>query len=510
MAKRPRPSASPTTHVGSSAELIGTAAAAGELGVSNATLRRWLKEGRIKGHKIGKQWKFRRSDLATVIRVQDDRPADEAPAVDRQTAREWEGRIDALLLERGLSKRTIAALTSAIESEARPQGESRGSGASRLLAKILINTVRCASSEVHFEPMARCLKIRQRLDGVLMETVELPRELSPLLIREVKHWAQLDLNERRRPQCGRIALPVEGREIDFRVSTVPATNGEAIALRVLDRGALLPIDRLGLDPEQLERYRRIIHRPPGLVLVTGPAGCGKTTTLYATLRELNDASRKIMTAEDPVEYELDGIVQAQINPEIAVGYREMAFSMLQQGADVMLVGEVRDGELAEVLCRAAMTGHLVFAALHSPDAPSALTHLLDLGVDPLLVSSSVQAVLAQRLVRRICGDCKETAKYGADELAQAGLDPEGLAGAALYRGAGCVQCTHTGYRGRIGIFQLLESGPRVHEAVYRRESTQRIRDQAVLGGTQAFVDHGKRKVLEGVTTVEELARLAPR
>ncbi|MBM4040513.1 MAG: type II/IV secretion system protein, partial [Planctomycetes bacterium] len=307
------------------------------------------------------------------------------------------------------------------------------------------------------------------------------------------------------PQDGRIRMKLLGRDIDLRVSALPASHGPSVVLRILDKqSVLLGVQDLGFGDEDYRRFKNIIKRPNGIVLVTGPTGSGKTTTLYAALNELNTPDRKIITAEDPVEYSIGGINQSEVREPIGMTFGRILRAMLRQAPNVILVGEIRDKETAEIAIQAALTGHLVFSTLHTNDAPSAIARLIDIGVQPFLVSSSVQAIMAQRLIRRICANCKEPYQPKPHELKLVGLTEEEVAHVTLYRGAGCGDCSHTGFKGRIGIFELMEMDTQLRDMAFHKASTNRIRDQAVASGMRTLLHDGVRKVLQGVTTIEEV------
>ncbi len=378
----------------------------------------------------------------------------------------------------------------------------------RLVTLIITEALRSRASDIHIEPMLNRLRIRYRVDGVCFEVENPPKSLQGAIISRVKIMANMDVAERRRPQDGRIRMKLLGRDIDLRVSALPATHGPSVVLRILDKeSVLLGVQDLGFGDDDYRRFKSIIKRPNGIFLVTGPTGSGKTTTLYAALNELNTPDRKIITAEDPVEYSIAGINQAEVREQIGMTFARILRAMLRQAPNVILVGEIRDLETAEIAIQAALTGHLVFSTLHTNDAPSAITRLIDIGVQPFLVSSSIQAVMAQRLVRRICQNCKEPYEPEPFELQAAGLAPEDVRDITFYRGAGCPECNQTGYKGRIGIFELMEMDSELREMAFHKAPTNRIRDQAVASGMRTLKQDGIRKVLQGITTIEEVLRI---
>jgi len=375
----------------------------------------------------------------------------------------------------------------------------------RLVTLIITEALRSRASDIHIEPMMNRLRIRYRVDGVCFEVENPPKSLQGSIISRVKIMADMDVAERRRPQDGRIRMKLLGRDIDFRVSALPASHGPSVVLRILDRqSVLLGVQDLGFGDDDYRRFKNIIKRPNGIVLVTGPTGSGKTTTLYAALNELNTPDRKIITAEDPVEYSLSGINQAEVREPIGMTFGRILRAMLRQAPNVILVGEIRDKETAEIAIQAALTGHLVFSTLHTNDAPSAVARLIDIGVQPFLVASSIQAIMAQRLIRRICTNCKEVYQPKPHELRLVGMTEEDVAHVTLYKGAGCVECSQTGFKGRVGIFELMEMDSQLRDMAFNKATTNRIRDQAVASGMRTLLHDGVRKVLQGVTTIEEV------
>ena len=481
--------------------LLGVTAAAKSLGVSTATLRRWLKDGRVTGVKVGKQWRIRRSDLGQIVAVEQsrDRAAPEPPAA---LLEQCERQVDKLILGQGFARKRLKEFEATVVE---PQATA-GHRAFGLLAKLLLNAVLAQSSDLHVEPTRRGVDLRQRVDGVLHDVVELPRPAALPLIREIKSLSALSLDELHRPQDGRVLIDIEGRTIDIRINTLPATHGEVVAMRILDRDvALPPLRELGFTSDQLERYLTMIHRPYGLALVSGPAGCGKTTTIYASLAELADRTRKIMTAEDPVEFDLDGVTQTQINNEWGRGYREVAIAMLRQAPNIMFVGEIRSADVADLLCQAALTGHLVFSTQHTNDALDAVDRMLSLGVKPFVLSSSVLCVVAQRLVRLICSHCKTAGQPDAKQLDLLQLDGADRK-RPFYCGKGCKHCHHTGYRGRTAIYELLEFTREVQEAVMAGDPV-RLVEAARASGWRPMREVGCEKILRGETTAEEVIRV---
>jgi type IV pilus assembly protein PilB len=379
----------------------------------------------------------------------------------------------------------------------------------RLVQQMIETALKSRASDIHVEPQGERLRVRYRIDGLLREVASHPKHLHAPLVSRLKIMAGLDIAERRKPQDGRILTRVDGRDLDLRVSVLPSSHGESMVMRLLDKEkGLVSLSELGFAEEDQQRFQRIIARPNGIVLVTGPTGSGKTTTLYAALKELNRPDRKLITAEDPVEYQIPGINQAQVHVKIGLTFARILRAMLRQAPNVILVGEIRDKETAEVAIQASLTGHLVFSTLHTNDAPSALTRLVEMGVAPFLVSASVTAVVAQRLARQLCPECRM--KYEPDEveLASLGLKRELLAGQPLYRERGCAACESTGFRGRKGIFELLQMDGRLRDMTFRGEPHLKIREEAIASGRMStLLEDGRRKVISGMTSVRELLRV---
>jgi len=380
----------------------------------------------------------------------------------------------------------------------------------KLLNKIIHEAVKLRASDIHIEPMTNRVRVRYRIDGVCVERDKVPKALQPVVMTRLKIMSGMDIAERRLPQDGRIKMQIADDSIDFRVSALPGYHGESVVLRILRPDAVrIGIQALGFAEDDHKRFLRVIKRPNGIFLVTGPTGSGKTTTLYAALQELNRPDRKIITAEDPVEYNFTGMNQCQVRSDIGLTFSAILRSMLRQAPNIILVGEIRDLEVADIAIQAALTGHLVFSTLHTNDAPSAITRLIDMGVKPFLVSSAVQAIMAQRLVRKICSECKApTTDVDSKLLNILGLTPKHMQGKQIYRGTGCSRCNGTGHRGRIGIFEMMLMNAEIREMAFKREPSNRIRTAAIAGGMRNLLEDGKLKVFEGVTTLEEVARVA--
>ncbi len=379
----------------------------------------------------------------------------------------------------------------------------------RLVHMLITEAVNGRASDIHIEPMANRVRVRYRIDGVCRERDNIPKRMQGPVVNRVKIMAGIDLAEKRRPTDGRIRMVIGGADIDFRVSCVPGYHGENVVLRVLRaESAQMGITALGFEKDDYERFLRIIKRPNGVFLVTGPTGSGKTTTLYAALNELNRPDRKIITAEDPIEYNFTGINQVQVNEQIGLTFASILRAMLRQAPNIILVGEVRDLAVGEVAIQAALTGHLVFSTLHTNDAPGAITRLVDMGIKPFLVASSLQAVMAQRLVRVICEECKEVDPAPDMRVMRTlGFTEAELESGSIYRGRGCAACGGTGYRGRLGIFELMEMTRALAEMSMRRTPVNEIRREARAAGMRTLVEDGRRKILNGVTTPAELARI---
>ena len=374
----------------------------------------------------------------------------------------------------------------------------------KLVNMLIMQAVRDRASDIHMEPAKDVLRIRYRIDGVLHEIATSPIELHPAVTSRVKILSRMDIAEKRVPQDGRFQMKTEGKEIDLRVSTFPTVYGENVVMRLLDRqSVLLGFEELGFAGAMLKEYQTLIRRPYGIILVTGPTGSGKTTTLYSTLQTINTIEKNIITIEDPVEYHLELIRQCHVNPKIGLTFASGLRSILRQDPDIVMVGEIRDLETAEIAIHAALTGHLVFSTLHTNDAPSAVTRLVDMGIEPFLISSSVMGVLAQRLVRVICSRCKFPYTPASDLLKMMALPPDTL----LYKGKGCTHCKNTGYRGRIAIFQLMVMTPGIRDMVLKNASGDVIRQEAQKTGMRTLRDDGLDKACQGLTTLEEALRV---
>ncbi|MBP8300368.1 MAG: type II/IV secretion system protein [Planctomycetes bacterium] len=379
----------------------------------------------------------------------------------------------------------------------------------RLVGKTVEEALQQRASDIHIEPFQQRMRVRYRIDGVLKEIASLDIALLAPMTSRLKIMAGLDIAEKRKPQDGRIAFKAQGRDIDIRTSVLPASHGETIVMRLLDKErGLMSLEALGFEGHDRERFQSIIARPNGIVLVTGPTGSGKTTTLYAALKQLNRSDVKIITAEDPVEFNIGGINQCQVKSRIGLSFARILRAMLRQAPNVILVGEIRDKETAEIAVQAALTGHLVFSTLHTNDSASAITRLVDMGVKPFLVAASVQAVLAQRLLRVVCKDCRQRYDPSDTELRSLGIDPANTRDATFYRPGGCPVCEHSGYRGRLGIYELLQMDETLREMTFRGEPMVRLRDYAwQSGGMSTLLQDGVRKVMAGQTTIPELLRV---
>jgi type IV pilus assembly protein PilB len=377
----------------------------------------------------------------------------------------------------------------------------------RLINGILVEAVRRGASDIHIEPFEHELRVRYRVDGALLEVMRPPLKMKAALTSRVKILAQLNIAERRIPQDGRIKLKVNNRVIDFRVSTLPVLFGEKIVLRILDKGNLtLDLTTFGFEPKAEQDLMRAILNPYGMVLVTGPTGSGKTTTLYSALQRINTIDSNIMTAEDPVEYNLEGINQVQVRPDIGLTFAAALRSFLRQDPNVIMIGEIRDLETGGIAIKAALTGHLVLSTLHTNDAPSTVTRLIDMGIEGFNVASAVNLVVAQRLVRRVCKECKEEKHYTREELVALGMDLEQASSITFYKGRGCDACGGTGYRGRAGLYEVMALSPALRRLILRGASVEELRDQAVSEGMLTLRKDGIKKLERGITTLEEVVK----
>jgi len=378
----------------------------------------------------------------------------------------------------------------------------------RLVHLIIQEAVTNRASDIHIEPFAERVRIRYRIDGVLMERDSAPRRLLGAMVSRLKIMGSIDIAEKRRPQDGRIKINVAGKDIDLRVSILPTTHGQSVVMRILDRENIkVGLQDLGFSDEDFAKFKSLVKRPNGILLVTGPTGSGKTTTLYAALNELNRPDVKIITAEDPVEYYLPGVNQCEVKARIGMTFARIIRAMLRQNPNILLVGEIRDLETAETAIQASLTGHLVFSTLHTNDAPSAITRLVDIGIQPFLVASSVLAILAQRLVRKVCPKCKVRYEPPAHVLAGIGLRPEIAKKANFMKGKGCNHCSKKGYRGRLGIYELMILTNSIRELAFKGESTMTIRKVARKQGMRTLFEDGVIKAIKGITTLDEVLRI---
>ncbi len=412
---------------------------------------------------------------------------------------------------------TAAELTEAghaIEAEVRravAAEESEDEGpVIRLVNLIIDEAVNMRASDIHVEPMTDRVRVRYRVDGVCMERDNIPKNMQAPITARLKILSGMDMAEKRLPQDGRIQRRVNGMDIDFRVSALPGHHGESVVLRVLRPDAVnIGIKSLGFEPDNYDQFHNIIRRPNGMFLVTGPTGSGKTTTLYAALQELNKPNVKIITAEDPIEYSFSGMNQCQVKTEIDLTFEKILRAMLRQAPNIILIGEIRDGIVADIAVQAALTGHLVFSTLHTNDAPSAITRLLDMGVKPFLVASSIQAIMAQRLIRVICKECRVVDENPNPRyLRLLNISPEQVKNRPVYKGAGCPRCSNTGYRGRIAIFEVMHMNNDIRELAFKRSTTSELRKAARAAGMRNLLEDGKIKIFNGITTPEEVARYA--
>ena len=377
----------------------------------------------------------------------------------------------------------------------------------KLLNLVLLQAIRDKASDIHFEPFENEYKMRYRIDGVLYEMVPPPKYIAAALSSRIKVMADLDIAERRLPQDGRISLTVQGKPVDLRVSVLPTMFGESVVLRVLDRTQVsFDLEKLGLRKKDCELVRQLIHKPNGIIIVTGPTGCGKTTTLYSAMNELNNVETKLITTEDPVEYDIDGLIQVQMKPDIGLTFARCLRSILRQDPDVILVGEIRDLETAEIAAQASLTGHVVFTTLHTNDAPSSIARLLDLGVEPFLVTATLEGIVAQRLVRKICEKCKTPFEPSEGQLSELGLTPEDIRGKNFYYGRGCGKCNNTGYRGRTGIFEIMTFNDEIRDLIMNQASTNVLRAAGQKTGMRLLRDNGLVAIYDGITTIDEIVK----
>lgn len=428
-------------------------------------------------------------------------------AINRHYGQSETESVDTMLKEFTETQIDITATELATSSDVEEEDEN--APVIKLANLIISEAVNMRASDIHVEPFEDRVRIRYRIDGSLIERDSPPRRLLAALVSRFKIMAKMDIAEKRRPQDGRIKTTIAGKDYDLRVSILPTNHGQAVVMRILDRDNIkVGIRSLGFSEENYRRFQTIIRRPNGIFLVTGPTGSGKTTTLYSALGELNRPDRKIITAEDPVEYYLPGINQVEVKHNIGLDFSRIIRAMLRQAPNVILVGEIRDKETAEMAIQASLTGHLVFSTLHTNDAPGSVTRLIDMGVEPFLVASSVMAVMAQRLVKVVCGKCVEQYTPDPGELEYLGITESQLEEAVFNRGKGCKTCSHTGYKGRKAVFELMMMNSAIREMTFRSEPSQNIRRQARLFGMKSLSEDATEKALQGITTLAEAMKLA--
>ncbi len=379
----------------------------------------------------------------------------------------------------------------------------------KIVNLMLMQAIKDRASDIHIEPFEKMLRLRYRVDGVLYDSIAPPKSLQSAITSRVKIMSTLDIAERRLPQDGRFRIKLSGREVDLRVSVLPTIHGEKIVMRVLDKGTLSPnLDTLGIEADDLMRFKRAIDAPHGMILMTGPTGSGKTSTLYAVMTQLNTPDLNIVTVEDPVEYQMMGVNQVQVKPDIGLTFADGLRSILRQDPDVVMVGEVRDSETADIAVKAALTGHLVLSTLHTNDAPGAIARLVDMGIEPFLVSSSVLLICAQRLIRKICPHCKETFQVPPDVIHRLGMKPEEIDGQQFYRGHGCSRCKETGFLGRLAILEVLPISDAMREQILLDSSAKVLKDLALREGMKTLTRSGLLKAKAGLTSLDEVLRVA--
>ncbi len=407
-----------------------------------------------------------------------------------------------------MSEGSTDNLISEIEEKADLLDETSEAPIIKLLNLLLSGAVKDRASDIHIEPYQANVKVRYRIDGILYDILNLPRKIHSPLVSRVKVMASLNIAEKRLPQDGRIDIKIADRSVDIRVSTIPTSFGERVVMRLLDKtSSMLRLCDLGMSEQKVGLFNRLIKSPYGIILVTGPTGSGKTTTLYAALQSINSPEVNIITIEDPVEYQIEGISQIQVNPKIDLTFAKGLRSIVRQDPDVVLIGEIRDLETAEIAIQSSLTGHLVFSTLHTNDAASAVTRLIDMGIESYLVTSSVIAIIAQRLVRVLCPKCKEPYIPDEESLANLGLDKSRIEGKVFYRKGGCAACMNTGYRGRTAIFEILILDEAMKRLILKTSDSNQIQQEAVRRGMATLLADGARKVVEGTTTVEEVFRV---
>lgn len=413
-----------------------------------------------------------------------------------------------------LSRSLDASVDASLDQDARDAKKAEDDGDPdapiiKLINMMIAEAVRTRASDIHVEPMTDRVRVRYRIDGVCLQRENVPKRLQNAVTTRMKIMAGVDIAEKRLPQDGRIKMRVSGSNIDFRVSCCPGVHGESIVLRILrPESASVGIQQLGFEPDDYQRFVKIITRPNGIFLVTGPTGSGKTTTLYSALQELNRPDKKIITAEDPVEYVFPGMNQCQVHEDIGLSFERILRSMLRQAPNIILVGEIRDLVVGEIAIQAALTGHLVFSTLHTNDAPTAITRLIDMGVKPFLVATSIQAIMAQRLIRVLCKECRVVdERPDPAKLRLCGLTDEQVAGRKIYRAGGCSHCNNSGYRGRLGIFEMLEMNNELRELAFNRAGIAEIRRAAMASGMTSLLEDGQRKILKGTTSLDEISRI---
>ena len=423
------------------------------------------------------------------------------------------GTIDALTQDLSVDSSIDRGATLDVEQRAEEEEQEEEANSApvvRLVNKIIAEAVRTGTSDIHIEPFEDRVRLRYRIDGVCQVRDNIPKGTQPAVLARLKIMSGMRVEERRVPQDGRIKLKVDGKVTDFRVSACPAYHGESVVLRILrPDAAMVGLKNLGLRQDTLDEFNDIIRRPNGIFLVTGPTGSGKTTTLYSALGVLNRPDIKIITAEDPIEYNFKGINQCQVNEGIGLSFSKILRAMLRQAPNIILVGEIRDKEVGEVAIQAALTGHMVFSTLHTNDAPSAITRLIDMGVKPFLVASSIQAVLAQRLIRRLCPHCKEPdTEPDRRSMKLVGITDEDLENHTVYKPVGCPKCNKTGFKGRQGVYELMEMSSELRDLAFQRSPVSEIRKVAANQGMRNLLGDGKLKILDGVTTMDEVAKIA--